>query len=254
MGSDFKLISRKGIVTISLLLLFAASTLVALLGSPAVAEASSPSRGGTLVMALPNTIDTFNQLQTNSYQVWYFNQLMYPDNGVPTATGLVHVAVQDYWSNANATVWYFRVTPGMTWSDGVPANATDLAFSLQVMFSSYPKWGGSTSLSGYASLLNGNITNAIKIDNSSVVEVDFKQPFGLFGDIAGTENTPNFTPGTHLVNLINNTAAPPVNFGTVVGDGSVLRLKFPSGRSTDNHSFQIPTGLHGAEIRKEFHT
>ena len=229
MRSEFKLISRKGIVTISLLLLFAASALVALLGSPAVSEASSPTQGGTLVMALPNTIDTFNQLQTNSYQAWYFNQLMYPDNGVPAANGLVHVAVQDYWSNSNATTWYFRVTPGMTWSDGVPANATDLAYSLQVMFSTYPKWGGSTSLSGYASLLNGNITNAIKIDNSSVVEVDFKQPFGLFGDIAGTENTPNFTPEHIWSNLINNTAAPPVNFGTVVGAGPFYVSNFHQG-------------------------
>jgi peptide/nickel transport system substrate-binding protein len=229
MRSDFKLISRKGIVTISLLLLFAASTLVALLGSPAVVEASSPSQGGTLVMALPNAIDTFNQLQTNAYQAWYFNQLMYPDNGVPASSGLVHVAVQNYWANTNATAWYFRVTPGVTWSDGVPANATDLAFSLRVMFSTYPKWGGSTSLAGDASLLNGNITTAIKIDNSSVVEVDFKQPFGLFGDIAGTENTPNFTPEHIWSSLINNTAAPPRNFGTVVGAGPFYVSNFHQG-------------------------
>ncbi len=180
------------------------------------------------MLALPNTIDTFNQLQTNSYQAWYFNQLMYPDNGVPTNTGIVPVAVSNYWSNANATTWYFRVTPGMTWSDGVPANATDLAFSLQSMFTTYA-WGGAGSLSGFASLLNGNATTAVKIDNASVVEVDFKQPFGLFGDIAGTENTPNFTPAHIWSSLLNQSAAPPLNFGTIVGAGPFYISNFHQG-------------------------
>jgi peptide/nickel transport system substrate-binding protein len=180
------------------------------------------------LLALPNTIDTFNQMQTNSYQAWYFNQLMYPDNGVPASTGLVHVAVQSYSSNTNATIWYLHVTPGMTWSDGVAANATDLAFSLRVMFSSFG-WGGAGSLSGYASLLNGNASTAVKIDNSSVVEIDFKQPFGLFGDIAGSENTPNFTPQHVWTNLINNTSPPPVNFGTVVGAGPFYISNFHQG-------------------------
>jgi len=96
------------------------------------------------------------------------------------------------------------------------------------MFSTYG-WGGAGSLSGYASLLNGNATNAVKIDNSSVVEVDFKQPFGLFGDIAGTENTPNFTPQHIWSKLLNNTAAPPVNFGTIVGVGPYYISNFHQG-------------------------
>ncbi len=210
-----------------MLLLFALSTLVASLSAPAFAQ-STPPQGGTLILALPNTIDTFNQLQTNSYQAWYFNQLMYPDNGVPTSTGIVPVAVSHYWSNANATIWYFRVTPGMTWSDGVPANATDLAFSFQSMFTSYA-WGAAGSLASYASLLNGNITSAIKVDNSSVVEVDFSKPFGLFGDIAGTENTPNFTPEHIWDHLLNQTAAPPPNFGTIVGAGPFYISNFHQG-------------------------
>lgn len=214
------------IVTVVLLLLFATSTIASLSNARAVAQ--SPTQGGTLILALPNTIDTFNQLQTNSYQAWYFNQLMWPDDGVPTATGIVPVAVSNYWSNANATTWYFRVTPGMTWSDGVPASATDLAFSLESMFTSYA-WGGAGSLTGYASLLNGNASTAIKVDNSSVVEVDFKQPFGLFGDIAGTENTPNFTPEHVWGSLLNQSAAPPSMFGTDVGVGPFYISNFHQG-------------------------
>jgi len=219
---------RKGtIATLVLLSLFALSTLVASISAPAFAQ-STPTQGGTLVLALPNTIDTFNQLQTNSYQAWYFNQLMYPDNGVPTTTGILPVAVSSYWSNANATTWYFRVTPGMTWSDGVSANATDLAFSLISMFTTYA-WGGAGSLTGYASLLNGNASQAVKVDNASVVEVDFKQPFGLFGDIAGTENTPNFTPEHIWSSLLNQSAAPPLNFGTIVGAGPFYISNFHQG-------------------------
>ncbi len=153
---------------------------------------------------------------------------MYPDDGVPTATGIIPVAVSSYWSNTNATTWYFRVSPGMTWSDGVAANATDLAFSFQSMFTTYA-WGGAGSLSGYASLLNGNASTAVKIDNASVVEVDFKQPFGLFGDIAGTENTPNFTPAHVWSKWLNQTAAPPLNFGTDVGVGPFYISNFHQG-------------------------
>ncbi len=227
-GGLSNLTPRKGtMATLVLLSLFALSTLVASISAPAFAQ-NTPAQGGTLVLALPNTIDTFNQLQTNSYQAWYFNQLMYPDDGVPTPTGIVPVAVSSYWSNTNATTWYFRVTPGMTWSDGTPANATDLAFSFVSMFSTYA-WGGAGSLSGYASLLNGNASQAVKIDNASVVEVDFKQPFGLFGDIAGTENTPNFTPAHIWSNLLNQSAAPPLNFGTIVGVGPYYISNFHQG-------------------------
>jgi ABC-type transport system substrate-binding protein len=181
-----------------------------------------------MVMALPNAIDNFNQLQTNSYYSWYFNQLMYPDNGVPTAIGLAHVAVQSYWSNANSTTWYFRVAPGMTWSDGVPANATDLAFSIRTMYTSF-KWGFSGSLSGYASLLSGTPQNSVKVDNASVVEVDLRQPFGLLGDIIGTENTPNFTPYHVWGKNFNDTKAPGPNLGTVPGVGPFFVSSYHQG-------------------------
>src|SRR5208282_6120223 len=111
----------------------------------------------------------------------------YPDLGVPTASGLLHVAVSSYWSNPDATTWYFMIRPGMTWSDGVPVNATDLVYTLQLIFSTFT-WGAG-SLSGYASSLAGSVTNSIKVYNSTVAEVDFNTPSGLMGDIIGAENT-----------------------------------------------------------------
>jgi peptide/nickel transport system substrate-binding protein len=184
-------------------------------------------QSGTLNLAMPNCIDSFSQFTTECYQPWYFLQTMFPDNGVPTALGLIHIAVQSYTSNSNGTVWYFTVTPNMTWSDGVPANATDLAWSIQQMFANY-SWGAGSMLS-YASLLNGTAQQAIHADNASVVEIDLNSPFSLLGDIIGGENTPNFTPEHIWNSLINGSTAPGSMFGTLVGVGPYYVSNFAQG-------------------------
>jgi peptide/nickel transport system substrate-binding protein len=176
---------------------------------------------------LPNTIDNFSQFLTTSYQAWYFNQMVYPDLGVPTAFGLLHEAVSQYWSNPSATVWYFMVRPGMTWSDGVPVNATDLAYSIQLMFSTYT-WGAG-SMSIYAPYLAGTIQNSVKVFNSTVAEVDLNQPLGTMGDILGAENTPNLVPYHIWKNYIVNGTAPGPNFGTLVSAGAFYVSNYTQG-------------------------
>ncbi len=191
--------------------------------------------GGTLTLALPNTLDNWSQFNTASYQAWYFLQLAYPNFGIPLPGGIMHVALANYWSNPQATTWYFQLRPGMTWSDGVPVNATDIQYSLQLMFNKYT-WG-SGSLSGYQSYLAGPVSTAIHPFNSTVCEVDLNQPFGTFGDIAGAENTPNLTP-EHIWNVmmpgntlpyLNNVTAPGNNFGTLVGAGAFYISNFTQG-------------------------
>jgi len=153
--------------------------------------------------------------------------MVYPDLGVPTASGLLHVAVSSYWSNPDATTWYFMIRPGMTWSDGVPVNATDLVYTLQLIFSTFT-WGAG-SLSGYASSLAGSVTNSIKVYNSTVAEVDFNTPSGLMGDIIGAENTPNLVPYHIWKNYIVNGTAPGPNFGTLVGAGAYYVSNYTQG-------------------------
>jgi peptide/nickel transport system substrate-binding protein len=119
------------------------------------------------------------------------------------------------------------IRPGMTWSDGVPVNATDLAYSIQLMFSTYT-WGAG-SLSLYASYLAGSIQNSIRVDNSTVVEVDLNQPFGTMGDIIGAENTPNLTPYHIWRNYIVNGTAPGPNFGTLVSSGAFYVSNYTQG-------------------------
>ncbi len=191
--------------------------------------AQTIQHGGTLHLALPNTIDNFSQFLTTSYQAWYFNQMVYPDFGVPTASGLLHVAVSTYWSNANATTWYFMVRPGMTWSDGVPVNATDLAYTMQLEFSTFT-WGAG-ALSGWASSLTGSITDSIKPYNSTVAEINFNTPNGLMGDIIGAEGTPNLVPYHIWKNYIVNGTSPGPNFGTLVGAGAFYVSNFTQGDS-----------------------
>ena len=109
-------------------------------------------------LALPNTLDNWTQFLTASYEAWYFLQLAYPNPGIPLSTGIMHVAVLHYWSNDQANTWYFRIRPGMTWSDGVPVTATDLEYSIRLMFSKY-NWGGIGSLYVYQNYLAGTVTD-----------------------------------------------------------------------------------------------
>jgi peptide/nickel transport system substrate-binding protein len=115
----------------------------------------------------------------------------------------------------------------MAWSDGVPVNATDLAYSLQLMFSTFT-WGAG-SLSGYASSLAGSIADSVKVYNSTVVEVDFRSPNGLMGDIIGAENTPNLVPYHIWKDYIVNGTAPGPNFGTLVGCGAFYVSNYTQG-------------------------
>jgi peptide/nickel transport system substrate-binding protein len=186
--------------------------------------------GGTLRLALPNTLDNWTQFLTASYEAWYFLQLAYPNPGIPLSSGIKHVAVSDYWSNTQATTWYFRIRPGMTWSDGVPVDATDLEYSIRLMFSKY-SWGGIGSLYVYQGYLAGSVTTAIHAVNSTVVEVDLSQPLGTLGDAVGAENTPNLTPYHIWKDYINNQTAPGNNFGTLVGAGAFYISNFTLGDS-----------------------
>src|SRR5208283_822120 len=108
-----------------------------------------------------------------------------------------------------------------------PVNATDLAYSIQLMFSTFT-WGAG-SLSGYASSLAGSITDSVKVYNSTVVEIDFSTPNGLMGDIIGSENTPNLVPYHIWKNYIVNGTSPGPNFGTLVGAGAFYVSNYTQG-------------------------
>jgi peptide/nickel transport system substrate-binding protein len=193
------------------------------------AFAQTIQHGGTLTLALPNTLDNWTQFLTASYEAWYFLQLAYPNPGIPLSTGIMHVAVLNYWSNDQANTWYFRIRPGMTWSDGVPVTAADLEYSIRLMFSKY-NWGGIGSLYVYQSYLASTITDSIHAVNSTVVEVDLNRPLGTLGDAIGSENTPNLTPYHIWKDYINNgTGAPGNNFGTLVGAGAFYISNFTLG-------------------------
>jgi peptide/nickel transport system substrate-binding protein len=211
----------------SKLIISALLTLTVLLSANTLPAFAQIQHGGTLTLALPNTIDNFSQFLTTSYQAWYFNQMVYPNFGIPLPTGVLHVAVSDYWSNTKADTWYFQVRPGMTWSDGVPVNATDVAYSIKLMLSSYP-WGAG-SLSSYQQFLAGSVDSSVKVVNATTVEIDLKQPLGTFGDTVGAENSPNLSP-YHIWNkYINASTAPGPNFGTLVGSGAYYVSNFHQG-------------------------
>jgi peptide/nickel transport system substrate-binding protein len=82
------------------------------------------------------------------------------------------------WShNANYTQWIFNVKPGLTWSNGVPVNATDIlvsegpkfAFNLAYNFELLAQiFTGSYALNSSAAVFNLNASDAHMIDQASL--------------------------------------------------------------------------------------
>jgi peptide/nickel transport system substrate-binding protein len=221
----------KALLIISLLT-FGSFALIANSHASAQSSSATASQSGTLYLAMPNCFDSLSQFTTTCSDPWYFLQDMFPDAGVPTVNGIDHVAVQSYDASTNGTIWYFHLTPGMTWSDGTAVTSTDLTYTIQLMFASY-SWGAG-SLAGYANLLAGTPQQAVKSVNSTTTEVILKQPFSIFGDIVGTEDTPNLVPEHIWSNWINATTAPGTLFGTLVGTGPYYISNFKEGDSQVN--------------------
>jgi len=83
-------------------------------------------------------------------------------------------------TNSNASIWYFNIRPGATWSDGLPVNSSDVIFTFG------PKsgylWESPTDFLN----LTGIIVSVIAL-NSSETEFVLSQGYSQFGTILGSQ-------------------------------------------------------------------
>ncbi len=95
---------------------------------------AAQSTNGVLTMTFAGSLTTLNPFNA-AWPDWWIIQLEYSFFGELNPNGSVNQlqSLVDWYShNTNYTVWNFNVRPNARWSDGVPVNATDLIYTLNV--------------------------------------------------------------------------------------------------------------------------
>jgi len=116
--------------------------------TPARAGSGSSVDNATFTIGMTNEVDSFNPfngIEAESYEAW---ALMYdymigwsPDDMSPQAEG----GLATSWdTSGNGLTWTFHIREGVSWSDGVPLTAKDIAYTYNRILDGGPEsasWG-----------------------------------------------------------------------------------------------------------------
>jgi peptide/nickel transport system substrate-binding protein len=97
---------------------------------------------------------------------------------------IIPAAAQSWESNADKTVWTFKLADGLTWSDGKAVTAQDVKFTVE--FTTDPQWVAQTAsdrnvswgnLAGFADKTEGKISelSSVKVLNDSEIQFTLAQ-------------------------------------------------------------------------------
>jgi len=147
------------------LAIIAATLLIGLAGGVArAATSASPSPGGDKVILRVGTLQDIDSLNpfagvtVAAYEMFHLNYDMLTGYA---ADGSVRPEIADSWeTSADGLTWTFKIHPGMTWQDGEPLTASDVAFTYNYIIDN--------ELSAYTSS-TVSIKNAEAVDDSTVV-------------------------------------------------------------------------------------
>ena len=116
----------------------AACLAVGLVGGLSVAVAATPSPSSSAGQAKiilhigwtrePDNLNPFVGYSATDYEIWHLQYDLL--TGYDSATLQPRPEFAQSWSHStNGLVWTFKIRPGMTWQDGQPATAHDVAFT-----------------------------------------------------------------------------------------------------------------------------
>lgn len=152
----------------------AAVGVLALTACAPEAPPSGGSTGGaakagdaTLTIATTTDVVNFNPLIGNSRSDNWITNLMYPHLMTISNTGAKQPELATKWGYETPTKGYYDIRPDMTWSDGKPLTAEDVAFTLNAVKKDKP-----------AGTLYGQMANfaSAKATSKTHVEVDLSAP------------------------------------------------------------------------------
>lgn len=99
-------------------------------GTDATADGAAGESGGTLTIATTTDVVNFNPLIGNSRTDSWVTSLMYPRLLNINAEGAKEAALAVDWGWIDDTTGYWEIRDDLTWSDGEPVTAEDVAFTL----------------------------------------------------------------------------------------------------------------------------
>ena len=128
---------RSGAVRVAVVVAFAclAAGLAWGLSAAAAASTSPTPSGGPEKVILrigwtrePDNLNPFVGVSASCYEIWHLQYDLL--NGYDAATLMPKPEFAESWSHsADGLTWTFKIRPGMTWQDGTPATARDVAFT-----------------------------------------------------------------------------------------------------------------------------
>jgi len=125
---------RRLVVAATVLAVLAAGLVWGLAGALAESE-SPPPAGGTTTLRLgwtndPDNLNPFIGYESSSYEIWAINYDLLVGFAAEDLTNQPGVGLASDWETSeDGLVWTFTVPEGVTWQDGEPFTAADVAFT-----------------------------------------------------------------------------------------------------------------------------
>lgn len=151
------------------------STMVIAAAAVAVLAACAPSAPGssdgggekvvdpTLTIATTTDVVNYNPLVGNSRSDYWITNLMYPHLLSIGADGKKGPELAEKWGYVDNTTGFYEIRSGLTWSDGKPLTAKDVAYTLNAVKRDAP-----------AGTLYGQLTNFVSATATSDTRVEVK--------------------------------------------------------------------------------
>src|SRR5262249_51562889 len=148
---------------------------------PALAEAQTPVRGGTVVQAIAADPPTMNPGTTTDTQAWslmgkLFNGLTYLDSEYRS-----HPDLAESWEISKDGLTYtFKLRPNVKWHDGKPFTSADVKFSYLEVLPKYHPTGR----------VAFQVVSAVDTPDPLTAVVRLKKPFAPFLFMTNLNNAP----------------------------------------------------------------
>lgn len=143
-------------------------------GSPAAAETDGPESHERFTVALLNEVDSFNPflgIEVESYEMWALTYDTLVDFA-PDDLAIEPALATEWESSEDGLTWTFTIRDDVTWSDGEPLTARDVAFTFTRVIGDGPE---SATWSPWLA----QVTSATATDDTTVV-LELKKPNGVF--------------------------------------------------------------------------
>ncbi|RKR86109.1 peptide/nickel transport system substrate-binding protein [Micromonospora pisi] len=178
----------------------AVATTVAACGPSAPSKTAGGGSDATLTIATTTDVVNFNPLIGNSRTDNWITSLMYPRLLTIDANGAKQPYLAKSFGYTNPTTGYYELRDDMTWSDGKPVTAADVAYTINAILKDKP--AGNTT---YGQLVNVDSASA---PSPTRVELKLKAPDSTVVGEAGfwMNVVPQhvFEPAGSVANFANN--------------------------------------------------